>query len=76
MNFEKLKKEEAKLYNIYGRHYYYRTPSGETFSITDGYKKEYFYCGNAYTDSNEKKTVYIKHDDVPKLLEKITFVKG
>lgn len=53
-------KDIAKCYGVWGRDRYYRTKSGETYSIKKGYKDICFYHGNAIVDTSEEMKAKLK----------------
>lgn len=66
---DKLQKETAVLYNQYGDRRYYRTKSGQTFSVQGN---DYFYYGNVI-EGSDSVCIYIPHDLEPYLFSKIEF---
>lgn len=70
-------KDIAKCYGVWGRSKYYRTKSGETYSIEKGYKDIYFYYGNAIMDTSEEmraKRTMLSEEEFEELKKNIDFV--
>lgn len=61
----------AKCYGVWGTHRYYRTESGETYSITNG--KHFFYCGNVY--KKDQSIEYLTGRRLEEVKETVMFVE-